>query len=74
MQKIYNAPVTQSVKDVFQQNGNEPMKVRDISERVQKLMPEYSIEVIAKKMVVAVRPAIGLLTKVEYGKYQLKKD
>lgn len=59
------------VAAIFNANGNQPLRVREITSEIEKIAPDIPRRVIAQKMVYAVRPKAGLLRKTDYGKYQL---
>lgn len=59
-----------AVREVFQENGNQPMQLRDLTEAIAQKHPEIEKEVITKKMFNVIRT---ILDKSGYGKYRLKE-
>lgn len=60
-----------AIEAVFQENGNQPMRLKNIEDAVGIKHPELDRVIIHKKMV---HPTRTILEQVSYGQYRLKQE
>ena len=60
-----------TVEDIFTNNNNEPVRVKNIVDMVAQKHPDVDRQVIERKLIHVKRT---ILEQVEYGKYRLKEQ
>lgn len=60
-----------TIREIFSQNGNQPMKKADIAFAISERHPNVEMEKIQEKMTYLALPKTEFFTKEGYGKYRL---
>lgn len=60
-----------AVREVFEANGNQAMRKKDLVDTIGKKHPDTDRAIIEKKMTHVIRT---ILVQAEYGKYRLKTE
>lgn len=69
--RMVDLDVRPDVSKIYGDNGNQPIKFKDLVEMVAKIHPEFDKKVIKSKMVNVQRK---MLEVSEYGMYRLKAE